>query len=609
MTWLRAEHQVAWIVAGCFAILSAAITSYQVYFHIKYNSFPALRRFVIRIILMVPIYAVGSWLGLRFASIALYFDLLRECYEAFVIYSFYQLLVTYLGGERKLVAKLAEKPSHPHVFPFCCLPAWRMHDRFHIQLTEEEMEGIRRDMKERSRREKEQRRQLRRASNGTHQAQTNEEDQGDQTVSVTSTYVSMVAAQQIAVLPASSSSSTSSNDVAVSASSAVVVSTTSSETTIAVTHASTSNDSASDNSQSLSVDVHAAPSTSSSSSAPAPADSPTSPVVVPTSYLSPFSRPHHSDFLTHTQLGTLQYCIAKPLTAFLAFVLSMLDLYGESSLDWKKGYPYLAFITNMSQIWAMYCLVLFYMVCKEDLAPLRPIPKFLCVKAVVFFTWWQSVLLVILAEMGVLHETKNFTKDEIVVALQDFIVCIEMLLAAIAHHVAFSWQHFYDASIHASQPRQPLFRALVEAIDVTDVYVSDVRHVTAKARKRKMRDNKLLTEEEMQEITYANFMEVSEQRRRTTSLSVEGGATMTAASNSLQDELNAPLNPLSSAERDFGESEAEFALGVDRTRDKAVDERDDLNGNGAASPSSTTNNTNEQTTRKGESDSAVSDAI
>jgi hypothetical protein len=35
----------------------------------------------------VPIYALESFLGLRFSSVALYFDLLRECYEAFVIYS------------------------------------------------------------------------------------------------------------------------------------------------------------------------------------------------------------------------------------------------------------------------------------------------------------------------------------------------------------------------------------------------------------------------------------------------------------------------------------------------------------------------------------------
>jgi hypothetical protein len=50
---------------------------------------------------------------------------------------------------------------------------------------------------------------------------------------------------------------------------------------------------------------------------------------------------------------------------------------------------FFAVLSNFSQLWALYCLLKFFYACRDELAPWRPVGKFLCVKSVVFFTWWQ----------------------------------------------------------------------------------------------------------------------------------------------------------------------------------------------------------------------------
>lgn len=37
---------------------------------------------------------------------------------------------------------------------------------------------------------------------------------------------------------------------------------------------------------------------------------------------------------------------------------------------------------------SLYFLVLFYMVTEDHLQPYKPLPKFLCIKAIIFFSFW-----------------------------------------------------------------------------------------------------------------------------------------------------------------------------------------------------------------------------
>jgi len=65
----------------------------------------------------------------------------------------------------------------------------------------------------------------------------------------------------------------------------------------------------------------------------------------------------------------------------------MTGVYLEGEWRWDGAFPYIMAINNFSQFIAMYCLILFYKAHREELKPMKPVGKFLCIKAVVFFSF------------------------------------------------------------------------------------------------------------------------------------------------------------------------------------------------------------------------------
>lgn len=89
--------------------------------------------------------------------------------------------------------------------------------------------------------------------------------------------------------------------------------------------------------------------------------------------------------------GVFQYCAIRVLFTFVALITNIFGLYCESSLSPAFSHIWVLVCEGLAVSIAMYCLIQFYVQLKEDLATHSPFMKILCIKLVIFFSFWQSV--------------------------------------------------------------------------------------------------------------------------------------------------------------------------------------------------------------------------
>jgi len=333
-------HLIAWFSAGAFVLLGFPISMCGIIMHLKNYYQPNVQCYVVRILWMVPIYSIESWLCLRFHEIAIYIETLRDVYESYVLYSFFQFLIEVLGGEETLVLILKDKsPTRGcHIWGLgYCIKPWAMGQPVsrRVSYTPDKISSLNNGGM---------------ANNSSNGGLTSPHHQQQQ---------------------------------------------------------------------------H-------------------SRAIKKVQWMSPF--------FVKCKFGVLQYVLLKFVSSIFVMVLEMYDLYKEGDFTPRGGYLYICILTNLSQCWALYCLVFFYYALKNELGPIRPVGKFLSVKALVFFTWWQSLGISILFQMGMIpHYTtfdsntmgdqidggKEWSSEDVAKGLQDWLICIEMFCAAIVHTFVF----------------------------------------------------------------------------------------------------------------------------------------------------------------------------
>ncbi|EMD32381.1 hypothetical protein CERSUDRAFT_88023 [Gelatoporia subvermispora B] len=295
----------ALLLAGISTIIATGVSAMSIILHLKNYRKPMLQRMVVRIMLMVPLYAISSFISLLSLQAAFFIDVVRDIYEAFVIYCFFGLLIGYLGGERSMLILLHGRPPKYPVFPTNLF--WREVD---------------------------------------------------------------------------------------------------------------------------------------------PSD------------------PYTFLFLKR---GIIQYVQVKPILAVATVILKITGKYNEGDLRASSGYLYVSIIYNISICLALYCLAIFWMCVHEDLKPFRPMPKFLCVKGILFFSFWQGLFISILVAAGAITKLGPYTdREHISLGLSDMLICFEMPFFALAHMYAFAPRDYVDP--HATfVARLPFAYAARDAFGLRDV--------------------------------------------------------------------------------------------------------------------------------------------
>lgn len=120
------QHASGKGIAGACVWAAIFITCHQIYQYLRYYTNPAEQRWIVRILFIVPIYAFESWLSLMFFggdnAYYVYFNAIRDCYEAFVIYNFLALCYEYLGGEGNIMSEIRGKSIKSScMYGTCCL--------------------------------------------------------------------------------------------------------------------------------------------------------------------------------------------------------------------------------------------------------------------------------------------------------------------------------------------------------------------------------------------------------------------------------------------------------------------------------------------------------
>ncbi|CAI5527305.1 unnamed protein product [Closterium sp. Naga37s-1] len=119
------------VVSLVCTVLAVFLSVRHIVMHLRNYTEPTYQRYIVRIIFMVPVYATMSFGALVMSDYAMYFNTIRDVYEAWVIYNFLSLCLSWVGGPGAVVTSLTGRLLKPsYLLMTCCFPPIPLDGRF-----------------------------------------------------------------------------------------------------------------------------------------------------------------------------------------------------------------------------------------------------------------------------------------------------------------------------------------------------------------------------------------------------------------------------------------------------------------------------------------------
>jgi len=176
-------------------------------------------------------------------------------------------------------------------------------------------------------------------------------------------------------------------------------------------------------------------------------------------------RPTKAYFMHTVKWSVLQYIIIRPAASIAGIICEKLGyLCHAAGYDPKYASVYIESAVFFSISIALYGLLLFYGLMKEELRGRRPMAKFLSIKLIVMFTFYQMFMFTAL-EGKFIHETEYWTATNIANGLNALAICIEMVFFSLFMAWAYTPAEYKVAGL----PSTSIWRPIWDSINLSDL--------------------------------------------------------------------------------------------------------------------------------------------